>query len=286
MFFNPAALPPKHPFTPVEQAFPQQQQNGRYSAQMNPSYSSFDRTASPSQVPQQQQQQFVNGANFLKQPSPQIFQHPYSMQMPQQQFPANQRSYHEQHDDFFNPQFAAVDTNMQDQLHNFNNPLARPIVSFGFGGKIAVMFPTSRSSIGQQGPFACSAMKVFDMTTVLSQTSYASSLQSFPGPIHPNTSKQELSNFISSEIQRYQQQVDVYGNLNPRALASMQLWQLMKILLINDTYNEQQLNNTIFAIKNMLLEHKKEISSWQNELSVCLLFSLTECHLLIDCWKC
>lgn len=249
-------------------------------------------TMNPVSAPSQQQQQQCTRTpsafeqvsqgyeqptnNLYKQPSPQLFQNQgYSVQ-PQTPFLQQHDKYGQQGGfysqiDNISSTGVQVDMNIrQQQIYNIGSPMARPIVAFGFGGKMAVLFPQRQQKLNvldqsvNNLPFLERVpVKLFDLSSVLSQTQYAAGLQQFPGPLNAQTNKQDIAKFIDQVIYHYQN--DTYSGIaNPRILAMTLLWKLLRIILANDSLNESALNKTVLEIKSMLLEHKKDNGSWLN----------------------
>lgn len=240
---NPSPKPDYDPYGQQQGMYAQQQQQPiRHSPVVQPT----QQPVSMGQHPFLQPNTDSFATNGFRQPSPSVFQQqvPSHQQQPsafgygQQPYmqPYQQQQPYQQ--PFVQQQQSLANTKMMEaQLFNHGNALPRPIVAFGFGGKLITIFPkrvpklnvldpTPEESLPYKLP---GAVQVHQLKDVLATQAHVYALQNFPGPLNANTNKQELIGYIEKEIQRAQYILTHYG-MDAKASSTKQLWQLLRVL--------------------------------------------------------
>eukprot|EP01135_Chromosphaera_perkinsii_P011605 Nk52_evm44s2449 gene=Nk52_evmTU44s2449 len=151
-------------------------------------------------------------------------------------------------------------------------PKAHPVVSFGLGGKLLVMFPDKKvnpmmlssanysQSSAEVESYYPTPITVFSISSVLQNSDYVKSLKAFPGPILGSKSKKNVQEIVKKNIEECQ----------PEGLTTDSpklIWQALELLLKNDgtmqagsKSSDAMKNNdpTSMALSEILLNQEEE----------------------------
>ncbi len=114
--------------------------------------------------------------------------------------------------------------------------LPHPVMAFGFGGKMALIFPAQSSNTqpfapSHSAPFSSqsepSSIRVVSLRSVLEGSRVVTALRTFPGPLHASSAKEAVNKFINERVVALQS--DPAAPVGPRLDARRLLWELLKV---------------------------------------------------------
>ena len=223
----------------------QQQQsavNQQYAQSQQPDYSN-SQYAQQQQQQQQQQPDYSNQYAQPQQPDYSNNQYTQQQQQPQHSYyqPEHQNGY-AQHQ-YQQPAQQQPQNQPQQQQQQpaeaFRMRGNHPIVSFGFGGKLVVLFPKTNRNLnvfnGQpeeltrpQGPVKPAPITVYDMGNMPSMQAAVGEAKAFNGPLGPSVNQQKLQQMIENRADAASDE-DKYVRPESQRL----MWGILRVIASN-----------------------------------------------------